>query len=144
MKEVIKITFPSYSRNESFARGAVSAYAIRLDPTLEELNDVKAAVSEAVTNSVVHGYPDRIGIIELSIWSEKNVLYIRVKDKGLGIADVEQAMQPLFTTATDGERAGLGFAVMEDFCDNVSVKSAVGKGTVVTLSKKIKSRANNI
>ena len=130
------------SANEGFARSCISAFAAQLDPTLEELNDIKTAVSEAVTNCIVHGYRRQSGTIYISgrITDSRRVI-IRVRDKGCGIADVGQAMQPLFTTAAEEERAGLGFAVMQSFCDKVKVKSAEGKGTTVTLEKIIAENA---
>jgi stage II sporulation protein AB (anti-sigma F factor) len=137
----MRLIIPSYSRNESFARTAAAAFAAQLDPTVEEINDIKAAVSEAVTNSIVHGYPDKIGDIEIvARIIDTNTFYIRIKDKGLGIADIKQAMMPLFTTCAEGERAGLGFAVMESFMDKLRVTSRVDKGTSVIMAKRIKSR----
>lgn len=142
MKPINEMRLKTESRsiNESFARTVVSAFATQLDPNIEELSDIKTAVSEAVTNCIVHAYPECVGTIY--IWAgiyENRVLRIKIRDKGLGIADVKQAMEPLFTTL-GGERAGLGFAVMESFCDRVSVRSKVGSGTVVTLEKKIYGR----
>jgi len=137
----MKLVIPSYSSNEAFARTAAAAFAAQLDPTVEEINDIKAAVSEAVTNSIVHAYADRIGNIEITARiTDGNVFYIRIKDKGCGIADIKQAMTPLFTTCGEGERAGLGFAVMESFTDKLRVTSNIGKGTSVTMTKHIKSR----
>ena len=134
----MKLSFPSKSCNEAFARSVTAAFVLNLDPTLNELSDLKTAVSEAVTNAIVHGYRRQSGTIFLSgkITDGGRVL-IRIRDKGCGIDDVEQAMQPLFTTAPDEERAGLGFAVMQSFCDRVRVSSTPGKGTVVTLEKQI-------
>ena len=142
MKPINEMTLKTESRsvNESFARTAVAAFAAQLDPNIEELSDIKTAVSEAVTNCIVHAYPDTVGSIY--IWSgiyENGIIRIRIRDKGLGIEDVKQAMEPLFTTL-GGERAGLGFAVMESFCDKVKVRSKPGKGTAVTLEKKIYGR----
>ena len=132
----IKLEFPSKSVNEGYARSAVAAFAAQLDPTMEELGDIRTAVSEAVTNAIVHAYPDSIGTIWLKARIlEGNILEITVRDKGLGIPDVKQAMEPLFTTGGE-ERAGLGFAVMQSFCDSVRVSSTVGKGTSVTLLKR--------
>lgn len=134
------MTVLSYSANEYFVRAAVSAFLTQLDPTLEELNDVKTAVSEAVTNCIVHAYKDTIGKIYITAeLYDNNSIKIRIRDKGCGIGDVEQAMQPLFTTV-GGERAGLGFAVMQSFTDNVKVKSVPNKGTVVTLTKQLNVR----
>lgn len=131
------LKLPSRSCNESFARVTVAAFATGLDPTLEEISDIKTSVSEAVTNCSVHAYPNSIGVIYISCEILKdNVLKIKVRDKGCGIADIEQARQPLFTTGGE-ERAGLGFAVMESMMDSVSVRSKIGKGTTVTMKKKI-------
>lgn len=142
MKPINEMTLKTESRsvNEGFARTAVAAFATQLDPNIEELSDIKTAVSEAVTNCIVHAYPDKVGIIY--IWAgiyENGTIRIKIRDRGLGIEDVKQAMEPLFTTL-GGERAGLGFAVMESFCDKVKVNSKLGKGTVVTLEKKILGR----
>ena len=137
----MKMTIAGYSRNEGLARMCVCAFASQLDPTIEEINDIKAAVSEAVTNCIVHAYPDKIGdiFIELKIL-ENNTLYIKIKDKGCGIPDVKRAMEPLFTTSPETERSGLGFSVMESFTDKVKVKSTVGKGTTVTMTKRLVRR----
>lgn len=136
----VKITFPSRSVNEGFARSALSAFAAQADPTLDELADVKTAVSEAVTNCIVHAYANTIGPITLTAaLYEDGTLRVAVADKGCGIPDVSKAMEPLFTTGGT-ERAGLGFAVMESFMDSVKVRSAPGKGTRVTLSKRLGTR----
>ena len=136
----VKITFPSRSVNEGFARSALSAFAAQADPTLDELADVKTAVSEAVTNCIVHAYANTIGPITLTAaLYEDGTLRVAVADKGCGIPDVSKAMEPLFTTG-GAERAGLGFAVMESFMDSVKVRSAPGKGTRVTLSKRLGTR----
>lgn len=136
----VKITFPSRSVNEGFARSALSAFAAQADPTLDELADVKTAVSEAVTNCIVHAYANTIGPITLTAaLYEDGTLRVTVADKGCGIPDVSKAMEPLFTTG-GAERAGLGFAVMESFMDSVKVRSAPGKGTRVTLSKRLGTR----
>ena len=136
----VKITFPSRSVNEGFARSALSAFAAQADPTLDELADVKTAVSEAVTNCIVHAYANTIGPITLTAaLYEDGTLRVAVADKGCGIPDVSKAMEPLFTTG-GAERAGLGFAVMESFMDSVKVRSAPGKGTRVTLSKRLGPR----
>lgn len=136
----VTLEFPSRSSNESFARTAAACFAAQLDPTLEEINDIKTAVSEAVTNSIVHGYPDRIGkiILRLRIL-EENILEILVRDKGVGIADINQARTPMFTTGSE-ERAGMGFTIMESFMDSLKVRSAPGKGTCVTMRLKITRR----
>ncbi len=138
MQEVINemnINFFSRSYNEGFARTVVAAFVSQLDPTIDELADIKTAVSEAVTNSIVHGYKAGIGKIYISskIYSDGKIL-IKIKDKGCGIENVKQAMEPLFTTG-GSERSGLGFAVMQSFMDKIKVTSKVGKGTTVTLQK---------
>ena len=134
----MKLSFPSKSCNEAFARSVTAAFVMHLDPTVNELSDLKTAVSEAVTNCIVHGYRRESGTIYLSgkILEGGKVIF-KIRDRGCGIADVRQAMQPLFTTAAEEERAGLGFAVMQSFCDRVRVSSAVGKGTTVTLEKQL-------
>ena len=137
----MKCTFPSLSVNEAYARTAVTAFAAQLDLTIEEIADIRTAVSEAVTNAIVHGYRGTVGTIELCVkLLEGNEVYIRIKDCGCGIPDVAQAMEPLYTTAAAEERAGLGFAVMESFMDTIRVKSAPQKGTTVTLKKRISTR----
>lgn len=136
----MKLVIESRSINESYARVAVSAFAAQQDPTIEEISDIKTAVSEAVTNCIVHAYPKSVGLIY--IWAalyEDGLVRIKIQDKGCGIIDVKQAMEPLFTTL-GGERAGLGFAVMESFMDKVKVRSKIGKGTTVTLDKRIAGR----
>lgn len=136
MKDEVKIVIPSRSQNEGFARVAVGAFVARLDPTLEELNDIKTAVSEAVTNCIVHAYRDTIGLIYITVSADGEMVKIKIRDKGCGIADIQKAKEPLFTTGGE-ERAGLGFAVMESFTDKLTVRSKVGKGTLVTMQKKI-------
>ena len=136
----VTMEFLSRSANEGFARSAAVCFAAQLDPTLEEVNDLKTAVSEAVTNAIVHGYPNTLGIITMKMkLYENRVVEIQVKDKGVGIADVEQAKTPLFTTGGN-DRSGMGFTIMESFTDEMRVKSAPGKGTIVTLRKRIASR----
>ena len=133
----MKVVFPSLSENERFARIAVSGFLSFIDPKVDELADIKTAVSEAVTNCIVHGYHDTVGKIEMSVRVfEDNTVRIRISDKGCGIENIEQAMQPLVTTKPDEDRAGLGFAVMESFMDKIKVTSKEGKGTAVTLEKK--------
>ncbi len=135
-----KITFPSRSANEGYARVAVASFVSQLDPTLEEIADLKTAVSEAVTNCIVHAYKNCVGYIYITVdLFENGKVRVRIRDKGCGIADVKQAMEPLFTTGGE-ERAGLGFAVMESFTDCLKVRSTVGKGTTVTLEKVINKR----
>ena len=134
------LEFPSRSANESFARTAAACFAAQLDPTLEEINDIKTAVSEAVTNAIVHGYPDRVGKIKMRLKIKENqVLEIVVRDWGVGIADVEQARTPMFTTGGE-ERSGMGFTIMESFMDTLRVRSVPGKGTTVTMRRRISCR----
>ena len=136
----MKLQIESRSVNEAFARACVAAFASQIDPNVEDISDIKTAVSEAVTNSIVHGYPDSVG--NIYIWAgiyENGLFKVKIRDKGCGIENVSRAMEPLYTTL-GGERAGLGFAVMESFCDKIRVLSKVGKGTTVTLEKVMKGR----
>ena len=136
----IKLDFPSRSSNEAFARSAAAAFAAQLDPTLEELGDIRTAVSEAVTNCIVHAYPEELGRIHLRMRILRGgVLGILVRDWGKGIADVEQAMRPLYTTGGE-ERSGMGFTIMASFMDKIRVRSAPGKGTTVVLRRTILPR----
>lgn len=139
-----KVEIPSTSSNEGFARAAAACFAAQMDPTLEEVNDIKTAVSEAVTNAIVHGYPNEIGkiLLKLSV-KEGNLLEITVRDWGVGIPDVEQARQPLFTTGNE-ERSGMGFTIMESFMDVLRVRSIPGKGTTVTMRKRISRRMGRV
>lgn len=137
------LTFPSYSANEAFARTAVAAFVAQLDPTVEELGDLKTAVSEAVTNAIVHGYRDVIGRVYIQAKMKGDRVIIRIRDKGCGIEDVSRAMEPLYTTCETGERAGLGFAVMKELTDRLRVTSKPGKGTVVVLERKIASKGGS-
>ncbi len=131
-----QITFPSNSVNEGFGRAAVSAFLAQLDPTVADLTELKTAVSEAVTNAIVHGYREKIGMVYITVKIfENGKAVVRIRDKGCGIPDIRQAMEPLYTTGGE-ERAGLGFSVMRSFCDSVRVTSAVGRGTSVTLTKR--------
>lgn len=139
MKNEMKLTVDSLSVNEAFVRVAVAAFVSSLDPTIEEINDIKTAVSEAVTNAIVHAYRDTVGKIYITASTEESTVRISVRDRGCGIENIKQAMEPLFTTGGE-ERAGLGFAVMESFTDRLTVHSRVGKGTVVTMMKKIRSK----
>lgn len=135
IKNHMKLSFLSRSVNEAFARAAVASFLLPLDPTVTELSDVRTAVSEAVTNCIVHAYPDTTGVVYIDAKiTDANKVIIKIRDTGVGIADIPQAMEPLFSTSTD-ERAGLGFAVMQSFTDKVRVRSQVGKGTTVTLEK---------
>ena len=136
----MQITFPSRSANEGFARAAVAAFAAHLDPAVDELADLRTAVSEAVTNAIVHAYPDELGPITLTVQLYENgCIVVRVRDRGRGIPDVEKAMEPLFTTGGE-ERSGLGFSVMQSFTDRLRVRSAPGKGTTVIMEKYIALR----
>lgn len=138
----MKLTFPSRSANEAFARSAVATFVAQLDPAVDELADLRTAVSEAVTNAVVHAYPDRLGTIALTVkLYENGRVQVQVKDKGTGIPDVKQAMEPLYTTGGE-DRSGLGFSMMEAFTDRLRVRSTMGKGTTVTLEKYIALRVS--
>ncbi len=142
MKTINKfsVTLPSLSVNEAFARSLVSSFVLQLDPTIDEMSDIKTAVSEAVTNCIVHAYKEKIGNIYINAEIRDNhSVVIKIRDKGCGIENIEQAMEPLYTTA-GGERAGLGFAVMQSFMDSVRVRSAVNKGTTIVMTKKISLR----
>ena len=136
-----KVQFESLSVNESYARGVAAAFLARYDPTVPQLADIKTAVSEAVTNCIVHAYPDRIGtvVLTIAVYPGREV-HITVTDKGVGIPDIPQAMEPLFTTGNPEERSGLGFAVMQSFIDKVKVTSKPGKGTKVLLVKHLSER----
>lgn len=135
-----QVSFSSHSVNEGFGRAVVAAFLAQLDPTVADLSDMRTAVSEAVTNAIVHGYRDKLGTVYISVKIfEDGRAVVRVRDKGCGIPDVKQAMEPLFTTGGE-ERAGLGFAVMQSFCDSVRVTSTVGKGTSVTLVKRFEPK----
>ena len=133
----MKLSFLSKSSNESFARAAVAAFLLPLDPTVAEIADVKTAVSEAVTNAIVHAYPDTFGTVYIEVrLTDRGTAIIKIRDTGVGIPDIRRAMEPLYTTSGD-ERAGLGFAVMQSFMDSVRVRSTPGKGTTVTMEKNI-------
>lgn len=135
-----KMTVDSRSVNESFSRAVVAAFSAQLDPTVEEINDIKTAVSEAVTNCIVHGYKDCVGKIYICVKIHGDgKIVITIRDKGCGISDIKKAREPLFTTL-GGDRAGLGFSVMESFTDKLAVRSKVNSGTTVTLCKKIHGR----
>ena len=136
----MKLEFISKSSNEAFARVAVAAFAAQLDPTIEELADIKTAVSEAVTNSIIHGYEDKQGIIKIVCRLKGNEIIIEISDTGKGIEDIEAAKEPLYTTKPNLERSGMGFTIMESFMDSMEIESIVGLGTKVTMSKKIKEK----
>ena len=140
MENYVTLEFLSRSSNEGFARVAAAGFAAQLDPTLDELGDIKTAVSEAVTNAIVHGYPDQLGKIVMKLkLLENNTIEITVRDWGKGIEDIQQARQPLFTTGGE-ERSGMGFTIMESFRDRLTVKSTSGRGTTVTMRRRISAR----
>jgi stage II sporulation protein AB (anti-sigma F factor) len=131
------LEFESKSQNESFARTVIAAFAATMDPTIEELADIKTAVSEAVTNSIIHGYGERIGMIIMRSFISGNEITVEVEDSGVGIEDINKAMEPLYTSRPELERSGMGFSFMEAFMDDLEVKSTLGKGTLVRMKKRI-------
>ena len=135
----MKLEFLSKSSNEAFARITVAAFAAQLDPTIEELADIKTAVSEAVTNAIIHGYEEKKGVVKIRCQIIEEELIIEISDNGQGIENVELAKQPLYTTKPNLERSGMGFTIMESFMDNIEIESIVGMGTKVTMRKKIKN-----
>ncbi len=135
----MKLEFLSKSNNEAFARITVAAFVSQLDPTIEELADIKTAVSEAVTNSIVHGYEDKPGIVKIISRIKDNEITIEISDNGKGIEDIEVAKQPLYTTKPNLERSGMGFTIMESFMDKIEIESVLGLGTKITMKKTIKS-----
>lgn len=139
----MEVVFDSRSENERFARVAVAAFLTQLNPTIEEVSDVKTAVSEAVTNAIIHGYENELHKVSVCCKIEGNLFSIHIKDTGCGIADIEKAMMPMYTTKPEMDRSGMGFAFMEAFMDKVEVESALGKGTIVKMEKTIgKGRAS--
>ena len=137
-KNEMETTFLSVAENESFARVVIAAFAVQLSPTVSEIADIKTAVSEAVTNAIVHGYEGSSGMVTLrAAIDDRSTITVEVRDSGRGIADVQKAMEPFFTTHPEQERSGMGFAVMQTFMDDVDVESAPGKGTIVRMSKRI-------
>lgn len=137
---LIKIEFSSISENESFARNLVSCYALKLNPSISELTDIKTAVSEAVTNVIVHAYKDKIGKVYLELYILQNTIHIKVIDKGVGIDDLSKALEPFFTTGPEDERSGMGFTIIKSFMDSLEVESKIGEGTTVIMSKVIKNK----
>ena len=137
----IKLTFLSLSQNESFARSVISCFALQLNPSISQISDIKTAVSEAVTNAIVHGYPGRVGEITIEAWIDDCVLHINVFDNGAGIKNVDQALEPFYTTREDEERSGMGFTIMQSFMDDMQVESVDGEGTKIYMSKIIKANA---
>ena len=140
MKNQVEIKFKSLPENEAFARTCVSAFCLQLNPTLDEIGDIKTAVSEAVTNCVVHAYPDRVGEITMLLTREFNNIHIVIKDNGVGIANIDEALTPFYTTKPNEERSGMGFTVMDSFMDSLSVKHNGAKGLIVEMSKRIESK----
>ncbi len=138
MKNRFEIEFSALSQNEAFARLCISAFLLPLDPTVNEMSDIKTAVSEAVTNSIIHGYEGIGGTVFMSAETDENLVYIEISDKGRGIEDIEAARKPLFTTKPDCERSGMGFTIMEAFMDKITVVSEKDKGTKVTMTKKLR------
>ena len=146
MKEIkneMKLEFISKSSNEAFARVTIAAFASQLDPTIEELADIKTAVSEAVTNSIIHGYDKKQGIVKIMAKLTENEIIIEISDKGKGIENIDIAKEPLYTTKPNLERSGMGFTIMESFMDKMEVESILGLGTKVTMSKTIKKKQEN-
>ena len=139
----MKIEFISKSSNEAFARIAVAAFASQLDPTIEELADIKTAVSEAVTNCIIHGYDKKQGIVKIVSKLKENEIIIEISDKGKGIENIDEAKEPLYTTKPNLERSGMGFTIMESFMDKMEVETMLGLGTKVTMSKIIKPKTEN-
>ena len=141
-KNQMKLEFLSHSNNESFARITVAAFVAQLDPNIEEIADIKTAVSEAVTNSIIHGYEEKEGIVKIECKIDVNSIEIEIKDEGRGIEDIEKAREPLYTSKPDMERSGMGFTIMESFMDEVKIESVLGLGTKVIMKKTIKTRDN--
>lgn len=145
IKNEMRLDFPALGENEAFARMTISAFLLPLNPTIEELADVKTAVSEAVTNAIVHGYAGGRGTVRMhAYYTDETVLTVDIIDRGCGIADIEHAREPFYTTAPGDERSGMGFTVMESFMDSVEVASELGKGTTVRLIKRMDARAEPV
>ena len=138
-ENMMRVEFLSKSENESFARVAVAAFVSQLDPTIEEISDIKTAVSEAVTNAIIHGYEGKDGLVKIEASIKDNELKLIIEDNGVGIDDIKKAMEPLYTSRPDLERSGMGFTVMETFMDNLEVKSQKDVGTKVIMKKKFRS-----
>ena len=143
MDNYLKMQFTSLARNQAFARDAVAAFCLELNPSLAELSDIKTAVSEAVTNCTVHAYSDGVGVVTVECEIADGKLHIRVSDEGQGIADIKRALQPLFTSSASDERSGMGFTIMQTFMDDFKVESEVGAGTVVHMTKSFKTEVEN-
>ena len=144
VKNYLKMQFYSYPRNQAFARDAVAAFCLELNPSLSDLSDVKTAVSEAVTNCTVHAYGDGAGLVTVECEIEGDKLHIKISDSGRGIDDVQKAVQPFYTSLPSDERSGMGFTIMQTFMDEFSVNSVKGEGTVVYMSKSFKSEVENV
>ena len=142
-KNYLKLQFYSLPRNQAFARDAVAAFCLELNPSLSDLSDVKTAVSEAVTNCTVHAYKGNLGLVTIECEIEEDTLHIKVSDTGRGIADINQAIQPFYTSAPSDERSGMGFTIMKKFMDEFKVNSIQGEGTVVYMSKSFKAEVEN-
>ena len=140
MKNQIELKFKSLPENEAFARTCVSAFCLQLNPTLDEIGDIKTAVSEAVTNCVVHAYPEKAGEITMLLSREDDSVHIVIKDNGVGISDIDKAMTPFYTTKPNEERSGMGFTVMDSFMDSLTVKNNGVKGLIVEMSKRIEQK----
>jgi stage II sporulation protein AB (anti-sigma F factor) len=141
MKNVMNMQFSALSQNESFARVTVTSFIAQLDPTMDEITEIKTVVSEAVTNAIIHGYEnDENGIVYISVVLEDDTVYLTIKDEGVGILDLDEAKQPLFTTKPELERSGMGFTIMENFMDHVKVESEENKGTAIYLTKHLSKK----
>lgn len=138
-ENLMSISFNSNSKNESFARTSVAAFVVQLDPTLDEITDIKTAVSEAVTNAIIHGYENEKGTIYINCGIKENIVYIEIKDNGKGIDNIEKAREPLYTSKPEMERSGMGFTVIETFMDEVKIESKKDEGTTIYMTKKISS-----
>ena len=138
MYNKMSVSFLSISENEAFARNVIACFLINADPTLRELNDIKTAVSEAVTNAIVHGYPNTQGSVEMTAEIIENSVHITIKDYGVGIENLSKALELFYTTKPNDERSGMGFTIMQSFMDSIDVSSSVNQGTIVKMSKKLK------
>ena len=139
MNNNMTIKFSAISQNESFARTVIACFTLQLNPSVAEITDIKTAVSEAVTNAIVHAYPNQVGQIEMNATIDGQNLHIDISDGGVGIENLDQALQPFYTTKPNDERSGMGFTIMKSFMDDVNVQSALGNGTKISMTKKIKS-----
>jgi len=140
-KNKMEITFPAFSQNEAFARSVIACFALQLNPSIAQISDIKTAVSEAVTNSIVHGYPNSKGLIKINAEIDGQKIHINIFDYGVGIENLEEALEPFYTTKPEEERSGMGFTIMKSFMDEVKVESEMGKGTKIYMSKLIKAGA---